>query len=222
MSRVSKAILAVSLAFNVFALIAGGLLLGHAGVRGTAEAAGLVEPRRPAYDFYAAERWEGLPGWDGTVLIGDSQVERGPWAELLGEPVAVRGQSGALTAEVVGWADDIPTGARRVIVWTGSNDVLQGHPAERVGQDVEGLLRTVRAQAPHAIITVLTIPPLAGQDRVGAANDAIRQAAAHVGASLVDPTDALSEPGAFVHDGVHLTADGYEAVARALGSSHAQ
>ena len=146
------------------------------------------------------------------MVVGDSHAEYGPWSELLGEPVAVRGQAGATTVEVTGWADGVPDSAERVIVFAGSNDVLRGAEPAHLRQDAEALYRSL----PGHVVAV-GVPPLVGLEAEAAeANAVLRDAATAAGAEWVDPTAALSGPGLVRHDGVHLTGDGYEALADLL------
>lgn len=211
MSKWGKAVLAVSLVLNMLALIGGAWLVSQVGARPLAEQVGVVEPRRPAYDFYAEERFEGLPGAD-TLVVGDSHAEFGPWSELLGEPVAVRGQAGATTAEIRGWVDDVPPEAERVIVFAGSNDVLLGEDLTRLRADAEALYRSLPGE-----VVAVGVPPLVGlEDRAREVNAVLCDAALAAGVEWVDPTAALSGPGLVRHDGVHLTGDGYEALAGLL------
>ncbi|MDY6054317.1 GDSL-type esterase/lipase family protein [Micrococcus sp.] len=213
MSRRGKAVLAVSLLLAVLALIGGVWLVSQVGARSLAEQMGVVEPRRPAYEVYAGEQFDGLPGAD-TVVIGDSHAEYGPWSELLDEPVAVRGQAGATTAEVTGWAGDVPGSTGRTLVLVGSNDVLQGRSPDTLRVDAETLYRSL----PGHVVAV-GVPPLVGLEREAAeANEALREAATAAGAQWVNPTVALSGPGLVRQDGVHLTGHGYEVLADLLSN----
>lgn len=206
-------VIVLSLLLNAVLLAAGGWYLAERGARPIAEDLGIVEERRPAYDVYAEERFTGLEG-EPVVLIGDSQIERGPWSEVLDAPVAVRGQGGMLIAEVTATVPDtVPEGAERVIVWAGSNDALHEHTPAEVGEDMTALLAAVHATAPDAELVVLSLPPLEWVD-VTDTNSALETAAADAGATWVDVTPALD--GLLADDGVHLTGQGYEVVAEAL------
>ena len=206
-------VLVLSLLLNAALLAAGGWYLAERGARPIAEDLGVVEERRPAYEVYAEERFTGLEG-EATVLIGDSQIERGPWSEVLDAPVAVRGQGGMLIAEVTATVPDtVPGDAERVIVWAGSNDALHEHTPAEAGEDMTELLAAVRAAAPDAELVVLSLPPLEWAD-VTDMNASLEAAASSAGATWVDVTPALG--GLLADDGVHLTGAGYEAVAEQL------
>ena len=85
-------VLVLSLLLNVVLLAAGGWYLAERGARPIAEDLGVIEERRPAYGVYAEERFTGLEG-EPVVLIGDSQIERGPSRD--GSPVLRRAGEGA-------------------------------------------------------------------------------------------------------------------------------
>ena len=208
------AVLIVSLLLNSILVAGAGYYLTQVEPRTIAEHAGLVAPRRPAYDFYADERFPNLPG-AATVAIGDSYAERGPWAEVLGEPVAVRGQGGALIAEVTQWADTVPSDAERVIIWAGTNDALHGYGSAEAEEDMKALITAVNAAAPGAEVVVLGIPPLEWADP-SPVNVGLAAAAEQTGATWV-PTDMLD--GYLADDGVHVTGAGYAQVASTLQTS---
>jgi lysophospholipase L1-like esterase len=72
---------------------------------------------------------------DAEILfIGDSQVSLADWNALLGAPlVANRGIEGDTTAGVLArLSDDADFGGETVILWIGTNDVLQGEGAEGI------------------------------------------------------------------------------------------
>lgn len=182
-------------------------VVGQVGIRTLAEEAGIVEPRRPAYDTYAAEQFDGLPG-AAVVVVGDSHAQYGPWGEILDRPVAVRGQAGALTAEVEHWVAGTAMSGQATIVLAGTNDVLTGTPLRQLRQDAERLYRATPGR-----VLAIGVPPLVGmEDQAAAANAVLQEAADAAGVEWWDPTEALSSPGMLRRDGVHLTGRGYEAM----------
>lgn len=206
-------VLVISLMLNLALLLGAGWYLAERGARPIAEDLGIVEPRRPAFDVYAEEKFAGLEG-EATVLIGDSQIALGPWSEVLDAPVAMRAQSGMRISEVTATAvDHIPADSERVIVWAGSNDAMDGHAPDRMAADMTLLLRAIASAAPDAEVIVLSLPPIEWAD-VSRANVAIEGAATRNGAEFVDVTSDFD--GLLTHDGVHLTGAGYEVVAEAL------
>lgn len=211
MKTAARAALVLSLLTNVVLLSCAGWYLDERGARAIAEDLGVVESRRPAFDFYAEERFGDLQGEDVTI-IGDSQVERGPWSEVLDHPIAVGGQGGQLIGEVT---ESVPhtvsADASAVIIWAGSNDVLSNRSTDEIGADLDSLIEAVTSAAPEAEILVLSIPPLVGFEREAeAANAAVRR----LDATYVDVTTALE--GRLAHDGVHITGEGYAEVGALL------
>lgn len=209
----------MSLILNIALLVSATWYIHERGARTVAENLGLVELRRPAYDFYAEERFSDLPGSE-VVVIGDSQVERGPWSELLNKPVAVRGQSGQLISEVTASAPAIvPPRAGTVIAWAGSNDAMGGHDPSRIEGEMSELLGAIADAAPDASLVVLSVPPIEWVDDVviESTNIALRRAADSAGATFVDVTPTLD--GLLVNDGTHISGAGYDAVADVLLST---
>ncbi|APF40634.1 SGNH/GDSL hydrolase family protein [Neomicrococcus aestuarii] len=212
MSKIWKIVLTLSIALNVLGLVAIGWYTAHVGPRTVAEQAGIVEPRRTAFQFFADERFDDLPGAD-TLVIGDSLVEQGRWSELLERPVANRGIYGAKTSEITGWASKIHPETQTVIVWAGTNDALD---SVDFAQDYEQLLSTIESATDARIIT-LTAPPARGFD-TSAVNLTISEVSAQHNAVVVDVTDALSQDRMLANDGLHLSGAGYVQVAKLLAS----
>ena len=65
-------------------------VVGQVGIRTLAEEAGIIEPRRPAYDTYAAEQFDGLPDaagdewWDPTEALSSPGKLRRDGVHLTG------------------------------------------------------------------------------------------------------------------------------------------
>lgn len=193
------------------------------GVRGTIRSVvqrfGLVEvPDTPRRDFLVEAHafFDGLPGADLTVL-GDSLAASGPWSELLVEPVAVRAVSGARIADVVRWVPfALAHRPTRVVVWAGTNDVLEGRTVAQIGKDYAALLAALAQAAPGVEVTCLSVPPLRSHEGAAlAASETMRRAADS--ARWVDVTGVVSAPGV-LYDGVHITAVGYVGVSDELRS----
>ena len=62
-------------------------------------------------------------------MLGDSLTAQGEWNAMLGEPlVANRGIDGDTSAGVLARiGDDADFGGDAVVIWIGTNDVLQAH-----------------------------------------------------------------------------------------------
>ncbi|EFD50782.1 GDSL-like protein [Micrococcus luteus SK58] len=204
MSKTVRAVLAVSLLLNLVLLAAAGVWVS--------KRVWPAPPERPNYSGMAQEFMTGLPGAE-VALVGDSHIAGGAWSEVLGMPVAARGQSGARIAELDGAVDALPHDAREVVVWAGTNDVIAGHDVAQVEADMEAMLAKVEAVAPAASVIVLSVPPLNGWDE-GPANDALRRAADDAGAVYMETAPALDAH--MASDGVHVRGPGYTALADRL------
>ncbi|SOC57832.1 SGNH/GDSL hydrolase family protein [Ornithinimicrobium cerasi] len=184
-------------------LVAGAVLLAVVGDGGRGDGAGM-----PSTSSAHDER---------VTLIGDSQVQRGPWAELLGIPVDNQGVGGLEIRDVTALVGQVvPETDGTVVVWAGTNDVFR-RGTDEVEGDLAALLAAVEERAPGADVVVLTVPLLPGvEEDVREANAGLRRAAERAGAQVLDVTDVLAAPGRIDGDGVHLTATGYEAVGALL------
>lgn len=78
------------------------------------------------------------PGQPGPGA-GRTNAKYGPRSEILDRPVAVRGQAGALTAEVEHWVAGTAMPGQATIALAGTNDVLTGMPLSQLRQDAEFL-----------------------------------------------------------------------------------
>lgn len=208
-----KLLLTVSILLNLF-LIGTGMLYAHQlspgkeGYREIAQKLGIVEERRPAYNFYGEERFSGLPGAEITV-IGDSQAERGPWSEVLGKPVANRGQSGKTISEVqAGLSNDLDSDTSELIIWAGTNDAIAGRTPEQIQQAMESLISEARRIAPQAKVYTLGVPLVpADKAYLDEVNQALAVASQQKEATFI-PTEATLS-GYLVNDGVHVKGQGY-------------
>ena len=81
-----------------------------------------------------------------VLMLGDSLTAQGEWNAMLGEPlVANRGIDGDTSAGLLARVgDDANFGGDAVVVWIGTNDVLQGHAA---GPVAERIMEAVRGKA---------------------------------------------------------------------------
>jgi len=81
-----------------------------------------------------------------VLMLGDSLTAQGEWNAMLGEPlVANRGIDGDTAAGVLARiGDDADFGGDAVVIWIGTNDVLQGGAA---GPVAERIMEAARAKA---------------------------------------------------------------------------
>ena len=95
--------------------------------------------------------WEDVAAVSTTrvvTLIGDSQVQRGEWSELLGAPAANHGVGGLEIRDVTARVRQVvPQGGGPVVVWAGTNDLVRRGPAEVEG-DMAALMQMQMAAGP--------------------------------------------------------------------------
>lgn len=172
----------------------------------------------PEHDFAAAgQRFAPLePG--SVVLVGDSHVEHGPWLDVL-TPLRNRGISGAKIADVASWIDDVlASEPAQLVLVIGSNDVYFCEPYQTSVQAARQLFAKLAAEA-HCPVVVVSIPPLPADKRaVNALNKALAGLCAQHGFRWVDIRPTLSAMD-WTIDGLHLTADAYQAIAPALSQA---
>jgi lysophospholipase L1-like esterase len=171
-----------------------------------------------------------------VLILGDSLTAQGEWNAMLGEPlVANRGIDGDTSAGVLARVgDDADFRGDAVVIWIGTNDVLQGGAA---GPVAKGIIEAARRKADvlkksfttesteDTEIFVLGIQPMAtwverGMERnatIREINAALAANATAEGYAFVDLHPVLADENGFLRgdmtsDGVHLSAKGYEAV----------
>jgi lysophospholipase L1-like esterase len=169
-------------------------------------------------DFGIAERrkqLEQVPPEGTIAMIGDSQIARGRWKQLLGPEFANYGISGDTSAGVLKRLDDI-TGKRAVLL-IGVNDITRGEPVDKITANIAAII--TRLQMP---VTVLSIMPL-GED-LREFNSTVVQVNAQIAKScrpphcqFIDTWPAMAIEGKlnprFTSDDLHLDADGYDVLA---------
>ena len=81
-------------------------VVGHVGIRTLAEEAGIVEPRRPAYDTYAAEQFDGLPDAAGDEWCDPTEALSSP-GKLRRDGVHLTGGGYETTRERIATPTDV-------------------------------------------------------------------------------------------------------------------
>jgi lysophospholipase L1-like esterase len=168
------------------------------------------------------------------VALGDSLTDRGEWWELLGRPVANRGIAGDTVEAVRARLDDVVALAPRIVLLQiGINDLLAGAAPEALAVRHAALVAELRRRLPRARIVAESLLPirddLVARDAalttatVQRANRLLEPAAAAAGAEWLDAYHPLADPAGqldrrFSSDGLHLSAAGYQAWARALAA----
>jgi lysophospholipase L1-like esterase len=178
-------------------------------------------------DFGIAERRKQLqqvPPQGTIAMIGDSQISKGRWKQLLGPDFANYGIAGDTSAGVLKRLDGI-TGKRAVLL-IGVNDIIRGEPVDRITANIAAIF--TRLPMP---VTVLSIMPL-GEDldeynpTVVQVNALIEKSCRLGRCQFVDTWPALAIDGKlnphFTSDDLHLDADGYDVLAGLIAGAAAQ
>jgi hypothetical protein len=190
-----------------FLLISIGVMLGAVLDTPIANA---IFPQPPSFVAHdRAERLDRFPQPGLVAFVGDSHVERGPWWMF---DVANYGISGDDSNGVLARIDGIK--ADRTIVLIGVNDILAGRDPARVAE----IIGKIVAKRP---VTLLAVMPVRGRyNRYNAAIVALNSLLKEICTGqciFIDTWSALQSNGEldtrFTNDGLHLNADGYEALA---------
>jgi lysophospholipase L1-like esterase len=169
-----------------------------------------------------------------VLVLGDSQVQRVSWSELLSRPDVVgRGIPGdtvqGLRSRLV---DEHATAPVVVVVMIGTNDVLNGSAADTAIQEMMGLVADVQRLWPNATLTLVDVPPVAAwvesnherNARIAKVNGWMANEATgsarlrHIdlATSLTDSSGNLAPT--MTSDGIHLSAAAYGLIRERLQS----
>jgi len=156
-----------------------------------------------------------------TVLfLGDSLIAQGDWQEWFPDVSVLNfGVSGDTTDDVIGRLGAVVSAdPDEVILLIGTNDLGARLTVEHLVRNVQSTLVDLRRDLPGSRMLVHSILPRGREfsDRIQEANIHLRQFCATVHAQYLDLWPALAlEDGAlnpqFSDDGLHLTAEGYQA-----------
>lgn len=158
------------------------------------------------------------------VMLGDSLIQNGEWAELLNNPRVVnRGISGQWSEVLYSRMEHvIETQPEKVFLMTGIND-LRGRSVEEVAQTVQKIVGRLNQDSAHTRVFVHSILPVNNTIKeTGRTNADIRALNAHLAKVCESSTcqyldihshfagDAGHLKEHFSHDGVHLNGEGYQ------------
>jgi acyl-CoA thioesterase-1 len=189
--------------------------------------AGAAAAARPVL---AAPRGAGVPT---VVMLGDSvtaglglraadalPVQLQAALAGRGRPVNVvaAGVSGDTSADALARADfSVPTGTDLCIVELGGNDLLQGVDPGQTRQNLEAIVRRLKARKVRAALVGLKAPLKVGAGYAQAFDAAFLAAAKDTGAPLYpDWLGVVAAPGLRQADGLHPSAAGARALAASL------
>jgi len=165
------------------------------------------------------------------LVLGDSHVAAWDWASVAGRTWAY-GVPGAtsqqLLERVKQWRVSSPN---RLLLWVGTNDVLQGVPPEHTAANVDALLEAYQGGGDGRRASILEVPPLGRKlEEASARNEVIRRVnnllarqAGRSGVSFIRWAAEATDADGFLDDrvtadGTHLNERGYEKVAAALAA----
>lgn len=155
-----------------------------------------------------------------TVFLGDSITASGDWESWFPRHETHNlGVSGDTTDGVLARIDQvIAVVPDHVCLLIGTNDLGRGRSVEHVVRNIEYLLVSLRRELPGVRTLVQSIMPRGAEhaERVRDANRHLRQFSPTVRCLYLDLWPALATEAGdlrpeFTLDGVHLTAEGYEA-----------
>jgi lysophospholipase L1-like esterase len=171
-----------------------------------------------------------FPPQNGIVFTGSSTIRL--WKSLEqdypGYKTINRGFGGSILCDSTYFVDRIvtPYKPRQVVLFAGTNDIAANHPPEQVALDFLAFIVKVKTALPDtkiAYIEMTTSPSRWEQrDRVVYANKMIREKCGQMGATFIPVRELFFDkthkprPELFIQDQLHLNADGYKILARAV------
>jgi len=173
--------------------------------------------RTPFYE-QTREQYALFHGRYDVVMFGDSLTERGHWQDLFPDvKIGNRGIGGDDTQGMLDRVSDVEkTGAKRVFIMAGTNDLSRRVPPEAIAKNIISIAKYFSARGINPVIES-TI--LSGKDRIGKnpkinqINKLLRLEAQANGFVYLDINKVIAPSGYlpedFTIDGTHLTAAGY-------------
>lgn len=161
-----------------------------------------------------------------TLLFGDSHLHGLPGSALAGgSNFAIAGETAERLARRIGRYRSVGE-ARRIVLLTGSNDLLEGAAPEVVVERVAAVMRAIPEPIP---LLLLELPPTAGHSRLDEPRRRVNlglraPCAARAACRLVELSPLATVDGTLraeyaAADGIHLSTDGYRALAGLLNDA---
>ncbi|QBQ49101.1 SGNH/GDSL hydrolase family protein [Brevundimonas naejangsanensis] len=151
-----------------------------------------------------------------VVMLGDSHIQNGEWAEWLQLDVANRGIGQNTTVDVLNRLDSVPA-SDVVVLLIGSNDLKAGEEPARTAARTAEIVAALDRR-----VILLSVPPRNDADPAPFSQlNALNEKHCRGGACrYLDVNRALLErgrlPASLTLDGVHLNGEGYRRIADAL------
>ncbi len=162
------------------------------------------------------------------VFLGNSITAQAQWAELLQNPnVKNRGISGDITFGILQRLEEVTEGKpAKVFLLIGVNDISRNIPDDLIIANIDKIVRRIKRESPQTRVYLQTILPVNNEftkfknhynkdEHIKSVNEGIKAIASNYKVTLID-THALFLDNekrlkkSFTHDGLHLTADGYQ------------
>lgn len=198
------------------------------GIAGATTPAGDV-PFDPAHYARKSSYYAGLGRTQKIVFLGDSRVEWGEWAEMLGRcDVSNRGISGDTSGGVLRRIrSSVPSDHGLCVIQAGVNDLTKGSAPDAVIANYRKILAyLIEERRSHPVVTSVI---LAGEKwealnrKIAECNRGLSQLSLSMNAEWLDLNGSLSPRGflapEYTEDGVHLNQRGYGEIGRLLAPS---
>lgn len=168
------------------------------------------------------------------IFLGNSITAGVDWVELVGNRHARnRGISGDITFGVLERLDEVIEGQpAKVFLLIGINDISRNIPDQVILQNYQRMVSRIKKGSPKTKIYLQTLLPVNSSfgkfpnhyhkdQHIGAVNQGLRELAAREKVTLIDLYPAFLDDqnrlvAQYTHDGLHLTALGYQKWAEVL------
>ncbi len=168
------------------------------------------------------------------IFLGNSITAHAKWAELLENTnVKNRGISGDITFGVLQRLKEITEGEpAKVFLLIGINDISRNIPDELIIKNIEKIVEGIKKESPSTKIYLQTILPVNNtftkykkhynkDEHIATVNSGIKSIAKQHNTTLIDSHQLMLDSEGrlqknLTHDGLHLTADGYQLWAKTL------
>lgn len=228
--------LLASLFINVIVIVA--LILLALRYDLPSKALNLVNPSESTHDYLSNKEYEernavfeGIQIQENSVIfIGDSQVHRGPWNEIIKNiHVVNRGINSDTTEGVLNRLDDvIEAEPKEIYLLIGINDLRYEVPSDKMLDNYKEILSRIQENIPTTDVKVVSLLPVnediledvraVENESIIKANKGIENLVSQYNYQYVDVYSKLTKDGqldeALTYDGLHLNGNGYEVLVK--------
>lgn len=168
------------------------------------------------------------------IFLGNSITAHAQWPELLENPnVKNRGISGDITFGILQRLEEVTEGMpSKVFLLIGINDISRNIPDELIIKNIEKIVERIKKESPTTRVYLETILPTNNSftkfknhynkdQHIAIVNNGIKNIAKKHRLTLIDSHELMLDSEGrlqnnLTHDGLHLTADGYNLWAKTL------